>query len=113
MWLVLPRPVVRPTNCQLAARLMTMNSETTNSPEAAAPADAPPPPCELLRALLDDPKPKDEAWQAQTGPAVSMVAIGFLNEPSDEAALRAVALLALAHSLGVKEARKRAIKLSR
>ena len=92
---------------------MTMSSEIPDSPVAVATADTPPPPCELLRALLDDPKPKDEAWQAQTGRAVSMVAIGFLNEPNDEAALRAVALLALAHSLGVKEARKRAIKLSR
>ena len=49
----------------------------------------------------------------EAGRAVSMVAVGFLNEPNDEAALRAVALLTLAQSLGVKETRKRAIKLSR
>ena len=58
---------------------MTMNSETPDSPEAAAPADAPPPPCDLLPALLDDPKPKNEDWLAQTGRAVSVVAVGFLK----------------------------------
>ena len=58
---------------------MTMNNEPPDSPEAAATADTPPPPCELLRALLDDLKPKDEAWQAQTGRAVSVVAVGFLK----------------------------------
>ena len=92
---------------------MNMNNETPDSPEATAPSDAPPPHSDLLRALLDDPKSKDEAWQEQVGRAVSMVAVSFLNEPNDESALRAVALLTLAQSLGVKEARKRAIKLSR
>lgn len=58
---------------------MTMTSETPDSPEAAAPADTPPPPCNLLPALLDDPKPETEDWQAQTGRAVSMVAVGFLK----------------------------------
>ena len=68
---------------------------------------------DLLRKLLDTPKPKDERWQEETGRAVSKMAIEFLNETNDVAALRSVALLELAKSLGVKEARKRTIKLSR
>ncbi len=92
---------------------MNMNSETPDSTLAAAPDAIPPRPSDLLRALLDNPKPKDEVWQEESARAVSMLAVGFLNEPDDEAALRAVALLALAQSLGVKEARKRAIKLVR
>lgn len=92
---------------------MTMNSEASDSPELAAPAATPPRPADLLRALLDAPKPKDEAWQAEAGRAVSMVAVGFLNDADDELALRSVALLGVAQSLGVKEARKRAIKLAR
>lgn len=92
---------------------MTMNSEIPDSTVAAAPDTIPPRPSDLLRTLLDKPKPKDEVWQEAAARAVSMLAVGFLNEPDEEAALRAVALLALAQSLGVKEARKRAIKLSR
>lgn len=92
---------------------MTMNSEASDSPMLATAAATPPQPADLLRALLDAPKPKDEAWQAEAGRAVSMVAVGFLNEADDESALRSVALLGLAQSLGVKEARKRAIKLAR
>ena len=90
-----------------------MNSEPTDMAEVAAMDAAPPHPAELLRTLLDEPKPKDEAWQAQAGRAVSILAVGFLKESDDEAALRAAALLSLAQSLGVKEARRRAIKLSR
>ena len=92
---------------------MSTKNEVTNSPDAATPVEASLLPADLLRSLLDDPKPKDEPWQTQAGRAVSMVAVGFLSEPNDELALRAVALLALAQSHGVKEARKRAIKLSR
>lgn len=90
-----------------------MNSEPTESAEAAATGALPPRPAELLRALLDEPKPKDEAWQAASGRAVSMLAVGFLNDADDQSALRSVALIGLAQLLGVKEARKRAIKLSR
>lgn len=96
------------------ALAMTMNNEAVETPEPMPHADGvPPPPAVVLRSLLDDPEPKKEAWQAQAGRAFSMVAVGFLNEPNDEMALHAVALLTLAQSLGVKEARKRAIKLSR
>ena len=92
---------------------MNMNSETTDSPEVAARDKVAPQSFALLRALLDDPRPKDEAWQEQASQVNSIVAIGFLNEPDDEAALRAIALLSLAQAVGVKGARKRVIKLSR
>jgi hypothetical protein len=90
-----------------------MNNEVPDTPQAAAPDAKPRPPADMLRTLLDAPKPKDESWQADAGRVVSMLAVGFLNESDDGAALRSVALLGLAQSLGVKEARKRAIKLSR
>jgi hypothetical protein len=90
-----------------------MNNEAPDSPQAA-PLDAKPArPVDELRALLDAPKPKLASWQSDAGRAVSMIAVGFLNEADDVAALRSVALLGLAQSLGVKEARKRAIKLTR
>ena len=93
---------------------MTMTSEAVDTPAPMPHADGvPPPPAVVLRSLLDDPEPKKEAWQAQAGRAFSMVAVGFLNESNDETALHTVALLTLAQSLGVKEARKRAIKLPR
>jgi hypothetical protein len=89
-------------------------SDETPDPSTARPADERPvPPAELLRTLLDFPKPKDDAWQAEAGRAVSMLAVRFLSESDDESALRAVALLGLAQSLGVKEARKRTLKLTR
>ncbi|WP_436292993.1 hypothetical protein [Variovorax sp. LjRoot178] len=62
---------------------------------------------------MNNPKPKDESWQEGTGRAVSVLAIAFLKEESDDAALRMVALLSLAQASGAKEARKRALKLSR
>jgi hypothetical protein len=67
----------------------------------------------LLRTLLDTPKPKDDDWQAEAGRAVSLLAVRFLSEGNEDAALRTVALLGLAQALGVKEARKRALKLTR
>ena len=92
---------------------MTMNSEATDSHNAATPGATPPSPAEMLRALLDAPKPKDDTWQSDAGRTVSMLAVRFLTESSDESAMRTVALLGLAQSLGVKEARKRALKLTR
>jgi hypothetical protein len=92
---------------------MSMNNEVPDPSKAAPPAANVAPPADLLRALLDAPKPKDEDWQANAGRAVSMLAVRFLSETSDESAMRTVALLGLAQSLGVKEARKRALKLTR
>lgn len=92
---------------------MSMNNEAYD-PSIAAPAPASvASSAQLLRGLLDAPKPKDEEWQADAARAVSVLAVRFLNETSDESAIRTVALLGLAHSLGVKEARKRALKLTR
>lgn len=90
-----------------------MTNEAPDPSKAAPPAANTAPPADLLRALLDDPKPKEDAWQADAGRAVSMLAVRFLSETSDESAMRTVALLGLAQSLGVKEARKRALKLTR
>ena len=90
-----------------------MNNEAPEPTEAALPNTKSSPTADVLRALLDAPKPKDEAWQIDAGRAVSMLAVGFLNEPNESSALRSVALLGLAQTLGVKEARKRAIKLVR
>ena len=70
-------------------------------------------PADLLRGLLDAPKSKDETWQSESGRAASKLAVRFLNESSDETALRLMALLGLAQTLGVKEARKRTLKLTR
>ena len=92
---------------------MTMKSEAPDSQNPSIADAIPPGSADLLRTLLDTPMPKDEAWQAKAGRAVSMLAVGFLSESSDESALRSVALVGLAHSLGVKEARKRQLKLTR
>lgn len=92
---------------------MTMNNDPTDTVQAMPAIAKPMRIAELLRTQLDTPKPKDEAWQTEAGRAVSMLAIEFLNEVNDVAALRSVALLGLAQLLGVKEARKRTIKLSR
>lgn len=92
---------------------MNMNSEASDSPKLAAPTATPPLHAEVLRALLDVPKPKEESWQSEAGRAVSILAVEFLKETNEELALQSVALLGLAQSLGVKDARKRVIKLSR
>ena len=90
-----------------------MNTETNDLLQEVVPDAKSARLADLLRMLLDTPKPKDENWQAEAGRTVSMLAVEFLNEANDGAALRSVALLGLAQSLGVKEARKRTIKLTR
>jgi hypothetical protein len=90
-----------------------MNDEVTQSFQEHDPTDQPLHPVNVLRALLDDPNPKEESWQSDAGRAVSTLAVCFLKEINDDLALRSLALWGLAHSLGVKEARKRVLKLSR
>jgi hypothetical protein len=92
---------------------MSITNDVPSPSEAETPLPAPGSSAELLRALLDRPIVNDDNWQTEAGRAVSRVAVEFLNEVDDVAALRAVALLGLAQSLGVKGARKRTIKLSR
>jgi hypothetical protein len=92
---------------------MSMTNETPQAAEAPPSETKSASPADLLRALLDTPKPKDEDWQTDAGRAISMLAVRFLTETIDESALRTVALLGLAQLLGVKEARKRALKLTR
>lgn len=99
-----------------AGRLMNakiMSSElpdSSKSPAADAQAGQP---IAVLRELLNAPKPKDKTWQAEAGQAVSMLGVRFLGESDDKTALRIVAMLGLAQSLGVKDARKRILKLAR
>lgn len=90
-----------------------MNIEAPDLNDTSAPEAVPAGPAESLRALLSAPKPKDEAWQADAGRAVSMLAVRFLSESDDVLARHTVGLVALAQSLGVKDARKRSLKLTR
>jgi len=90
-----------------------MNIEVLDLNDTSAPEAIPTGPAESLRALLLAPKPKDEAWQTDASRAVSMLAVRFLSESDDVLALHTVALVALAQSLGVKDARKRSLKLTR
>ena len=90
-----------------------MNSETPESSNLSEAVAPPIRPAEALRNLLDVAKPKDDSWQSESGQYVSMLAVRFLSEDSDESALRTVALVGLAQALGVKEARKRTLKLTR
>ena len=66
-----------------------------------------------LRALLDDPQPKDEGWQEQAGRVVARLSIEFPQEPDALQALRAASLITAAQLAGVKDAKKRALKLTR
>lgn len=68
---------------------------------------------DALRELLNEPAPKSDDWQAAVGRAVGVLAVGLLNETDDRAALRSVGLITLAQIAGSKDAKKRALKLSR
>lgn len=72
-----------------------------------------PHPTERLRALLADARPKNAEWQHEAGRMVSLLAIQFSQEADEAAALLSVALISQAASKGVKEARKRVIRLVR
>lgn len=66
-----------------------------------------------LRELLKSPKPKLEEWQAEAGRMVSLLAVQFPQEEDEAKALSIVALVSLAASVGVKEAKKKSLKLTR
>jgi len=66
-----------------------------------------------LRELLDSPKPKFEEWQDEAGRMASLLAVQFPQETDEAKALLIVALVGLAAGLGVKEAKKKSLKLTR
>lgn len=66
-----------------------------------------------LLALLMSPAPKSQEWQEAASRCVAKVATRFIEEADDSAALRIVAAMTLAQQAGVKEARKRELKLAR
>jgi len=66
-----------------------------------------------LRVNLPLKRVTNEEQQELLGKLVSLCFVDFLNEPSDERALEQVALISLAKSKGVKEAKKKILKLSR
>ncbi len=91
-------------------------AEPTNTVTEGTQANDPPPEtstAERLRALLDEPQPKDEGWQEQAGRAVARLSVEFPQEPDAIQALRAASLITAAQVAGVKDAKKRALKLTR
>lgn len=70
-------------------------------------------PVSRLRELLTLPKPKLEEWQTEAGRMVSLLAVQFPQEVDETRALSIVALVGLAAAKGVKEAKKKSLKLTR
>lgn len=70
-------------------------------------------PASRLREMLNNPKPKLEEWQEEAGRMVSLLAIQFPQEVDEDRALLIVALVGLAAAMGVKEAKKKSLKLTR
>lgn len=66
-----------------------------------------------LRELLTTPTPKKEEWQSEAGRMVSLLALQFPQEADEAKALSTVALVSLATEIGVKEAKKKSLKLTR
>lgn len=66
-----------------------------------------------LRTLLQDPKPSDAAWQDEAGRMVALMAVRFPQETDEVEAFSAMALIGLAATRGVKEAKKRSLNLTR
>src|ERR1035437_4034700 len=70
-------------------------------------------PVSRLRELLTLPRPKLEEWQTEAGRMVSLLAVQFPQEVDETRALSIVALVGLAAAKGVKEAKKKSLKLTR
>lgn len=66
-----------------------------------------------VRELLARPKPKSPEWQDETGRLISMLALGFAQEPDESSALTIVALVGQATARGVKAAKLRDLRLVR
>src|SRR5438045_94543 len=67
---------------------------------------------EALRRLLVVPMPKDHSWQSEAGKATARVAL-LVGGSDETSAFQAVALVSLAQKTGIKEAKKRELKLTR
>lgn len=70
-------------------------------------------PSARLRQLLDAPAPKLDEWQDEAGRMASILAVKFPQESDEVNALRSVSLVGLAATQGVKEAKKKSLKLTR
>jgi hypothetical protein len=66
-----------------------------------------------LRALLHSPKPADAQWQEEAGRMVAMLAVRYPQQADDVDAFSTMALIGLAATKGVKEAKKRSLNLTR
>jgi hypothetical protein len=66
-----------------------------------------------LRELLNNPAPKADEWQDEAGRMASLLAVQFPQESDEAKALSIVALIGLAAASGVKEAKKKSLKLTR
>jgi hypothetical protein len=70
-------------------------------------------PVSAIRALLDQPQTKSDSWQEEAGRRVGQLAVAFLKEADPAVALRQAALVHLAQAMGVKDAKRREVKLLR
>jgi hypothetical protein len=86
---------------------------TTDQNQVLESHELPVKPASRLRELLDKPKPKLEEWQAEAGRMASLLAVQFPQEADEAKALSIVALVSLAAEKGVKEAKKKSLKLTR
>lgn len=86
---------------------------TTDQDKVLNATELPVQPSARLRQLLDAPAPKDDEWQDEAGRMVSLLAVRFPQESDEVNALRSVSLIGLATALGVKQAKKKSLKLTR
>ena len=86
---------------------------TTDQEKALNSTEFPVQPSTRLRQLLDAPAPKVDEWQDEAGRMASLLAVKFPQESDEFDALRSVSLIGLATALGVKEAKKKSLKLTR
>jgi hypothetical protein len=75
--------------------------------------ESPVKPASRLRELLNTPNLDLEDWQAEAAKMVSLLAVQFPQEADEGTALSIVALVNLAAAKGVKEAKKKSLKLTR
>lgn len=86
---------------------------TTDQENALNVTELPVQPSTRLRQLLDAPASKLNEWQDEAGRMASLLAVQFPQESDEAKALLIVALVGLAAGIGVKEAKKKSLKLTR